>query len=60
MTAQTMSFRYELAGKDHSTEQAQDLGTWQNNLYCFIYVWPLHFILNYFLHCIVVGELGLQ
>jgi len=31
-----MSFRYELAGKDHSTEKAQDLGTWQNNLYCFI------------------------
>ena len=27
MTAQTMSFRYELACKDHSTEKAQDLVT---------------------------------
>ena len=27
MTAQTMSFRYELACKGHSTEKAQDLVT---------------------------------
>ena len=36
MTAQTMSFRYELACKDHSTEMAQDLVTQQNDLCCFI------------------------
>jgi len=28
MTAQTMSFRYELACKGHSTEKAQDLVIW--------------------------------
>jgi len=31
-----MSFRYELACKGHSTEKAQDLVTWQNDLCCFI------------------------
>jgi len=36
MTAQTMSFRYELACKGHSTEKAQDLVTYQNDLCCFI------------------------
>ena len=36
MTAQTMSFRYELACKDHSTEKAQDLVAQQNDLCCFI------------------------
>ena len=36
MTAQTMSFRYELAFKGHSTEKAQDLVTQQNELCCFI------------------------
>jgi len=32
MTAQTMSFRYELACKDHSTEKAQNVVTQQNDL----------------------------
>jgi len=32
MTAQTMSFRYKLVCQDHSTEKAQVLVTWQNNL----------------------------
>ena len=36
MTAQTMSFRYELACKGHSTEKAQDLVAQQNDLCCFI------------------------
>jgi len=36
MTAQTMSFRYELACKGHSTDKTQDLVTWQNDLCCFI------------------------
>jgi len=36
MTAQTMSFRYELACKGHSTEKAQDLVTSQNDLCCFV------------------------
>ena len=36
MTAQTMSSRYELASKGHSTEKAQELVTQQNNICCFI------------------------
>jgi len=36
MTAQTMSFRYELACKGHSTEKAHDLVTYQNDLCCFV------------------------
>jgi len=36
MTAQTMSFRYELACTGHSTEKAQDLVTSENDLCCFI------------------------
>jgi len=36
MTAQTMSFHYELARKGFSTEKAQHLVTLQNNICCFI------------------------
>ena len=36
MTAQTMSYRYELACKGHSSEKSQDLVTQQNDLCCFI------------------------
>jgi len=36
MMAQTTSFRYELARKGFSTEKAQHLVIWQNDLCCFI------------------------
>ena len=36
MTAQTMSFRYELACKGFSAEKAHCLVTLQNDLCCFI------------------------
>jgi len=42
MTAQTLSFRYELACKGHGTAKAQDLVTRQNDLCSFI---PLTFTL---------------
>jgi len=35
IAVQTMSFRYHLACKGHSTEKEQDLVTWQNDLCCF-------------------------
>ena len=49
MTAQTMSFRYEFACNDHSTEKAQDLVTQQNDLCCFIdLTFTLHLKLKFF------------
>ena len=56
MTAQTMSFRYDLACKDHSTEKAQDFVTQQNDLCCFIdltftlYLKLKFFTIMYYIH----------
>jgi len=50
MTAQTMSFRFELACKGHSTEKAQELVTMQNDLCCFIdLTFTLYLKLSFFL-----------
>ena len=45
MTAQTMSFRYELACKGFSAEKAHDFVTLQNDICCFIGL-PLRCLLN--------------
>jgi len=50
MTAQTMSFRYELTCKRHCTEKAQDLVTQQNDLCCFIGLTFIFYLKESFLY----------
>ena len=58
MTAQTMSFRYELACKDRGTEKAQDLVTLQNDLCCLIdLTFTLYLKLKFFYNYLIKTHL---